>query len=122
MVQVPGKAKAESNECHKIQASRARLKQNYGDTFFSGNPVFPPPVRGPYGDPKIQLKPDPRVYRPREFAIFIRGKRRDAMEKILREFTPEVGWSPVTPSGPPAASWSPRRRPGNGGWWSTTAS
>ena len=24
---------------------RARLKQKYGDTFFSGKPVFPPPVR-----------------------------------------------------------------------------
>ena len=41
MVQVPGKAKAESDDCPKIQALRARLKQKYGDTFFSGKPVFP---------------------------------------------------------------------------------
>ena len=34
VVQVPGKAKAESDECPKIQALRARLKQKYGDTFF----------------------------------------------------------------------------------------
>ena len=59
MVQVPGKAKAESDECPTIQALRARLKQKYGDTFFSGKPVFPPPVRGPYGEAKIRLKPDP---------------------------------------------------------------
>ena len=44
VVQVPGKAKAESDDCPKIQALRARLKQKYGDTFFSRKPVFPPPV------------------------------------------------------------------------------
>ena len=41
MVQVPGKAKAESDECPKIQALKAGLKQKYGDTFFGGKPVFP---------------------------------------------------------------------------------
>ena len=44
MVQVPGKAEAESHDCPKIQALRARLKQKYGETFFSGKPVFPPPL------------------------------------------------------------------------------
>ena len=58
VVQVPGKAKAESDDCPKIQALRARVKQKYGDTFFSGKPVFPPPVRGPYGEAKIRLKQD----------------------------------------------------------------
>ena len=89
VVQVPGKAKAESNDCPKIQALRARLKQKYGDTFFSGKRVFPPPVRGPYGEAKIRLKQDPRVYRHREFAL--RGERKEAMEKILRDFI-ERGW------------------------------
>ena len=84
VVQVPGKARAESDECRKIQALRAKLKQKYGETFFRGKPVFPPPVRGPYGEAKIRLKPDPRVYRHREFAL--RGERKEAMEKILREF------------------------------------
>ena len=74
VVQVPGKAKAESDDCPKIQALRARLKQKYGDTFFSGKPVFPPPVRGPYGEAKIRLKQDPGVYRHREFAL--RGERK----------------------------------------------
>ena len=59
VVQVPGKAKAESDECPKIQALRARRKQKYGDTFLSGKPVFPPPVRGPYGKARIRLKRDP---------------------------------------------------------------
>ena len=86
---MPGKAKAESDECPKIQALRARLKQKYGDTFFSGKPVFPPPVHGLYGEAKIPLKPDPRVYRHREFAL--RGKRKEAMEKILHDFI-ERGW------------------------------
>ena len=85
VVQVPGKAKAESDEWPKIKALRARLKQKYGDTFFSGKPVFPPPVCGPYGEAKIRLQRDRRVYRHREFAL--RGERKEAMEKIFREFT-----------------------------------
>ena len=89
VVQMPGKAKAESDECPKVQALRARLKQKYRGTFFTGKPVFPPPVRGPYGEAKIPLKPDPRVYRHREFAL--RGERKEAMEKILRVFI-ERGW------------------------------
>ena len=89
VVQVPGKAKAEADECPRIHAWRARLKQKYGDTFFSERPVFPPPVRGPYGEAKVRLKPDHRVYRHRESAL--RGERKEAMEKILREFI-ETGW------------------------------
>ena len=84
VVQVPGKAKAQSNECPKIQAVRSSLKQKYGDTFFSGKAVFPPPVPGPNGEAKIRLKPDPLVYRHREFAL--RGERKETMEKVLREF------------------------------------
>ena len=89
VVQVPGKAKEESNVCAKIKALRTRLKQKYGEIFFRGRPVFPPPVRGPYGEAKIRLKPDPRVYRHREFAL--RGERKEATEKILREFI-KRGW------------------------------
>ena len=89
VVQVPGKAKAESDECPKIQALRVRLKQKYGDTFFSRIPVFPPPVLGPYGEAKMRLKPDLRVYRHREVAL--RGETKETMEKILREFI-ERGW------------------------------
>ena len=47
VVQAPGRAKADSDELPKTQALRARLKEKYGDIFFSGKPVFPPPVRGP---------------------------------------------------------------------------
>ena len=61
VVQVPGKAKPECDECPKIQALRTRLKQKYGDTFFSGKLVFPTPLRGPYGEAQIGLKPDPLV-------------------------------------------------------------
>ena len=104
---VPGKAKAESDECPKIQTLRARPKQKYGETFFSGKPVFPPPVRGPYGEAKIQLEQDPRVYRHREFAL--RGQRKEAMEKIPRDFIERGSLSRATPSGPPRASSSPRK-------------
>ena len=59
VVQVPGKAKADSDEGPKIQALRARLKQKYGETFFSGKPVSPPQARpsappGPGGRPPPQ--------------------------------------------------------------------
>ena len=117
---MPGKAKAESDECPTIQAMSARLKQKYGETFFSRKPEFPPPVAGPYGEAKIRLKPDPRVYRDREFAL--RGERKEAMEKILRDFMREAGLSRATPSGPPRASSSPRSWPVSGSSWSTTAS
>ena len=42
-----------------------------------------------YGEAKIRLKQDPRVYRHREFAL--RGERKETMEKILRDFI-ERGW------------------------------
>ena len=77
------KAKAELQECPKIQALRGRLKRKYGDTFFGGKPVFPPAIRGLYVEAKIRLKPDPRVYRHQEFVL--RGERKEAMEKIRRE-------------------------------------
>ena len=51
--------------------------------------MFPPLVRGPYSEAKIRLEPDPRVYRHREFAL--RGERKEAMEKILRELI-DRGW------------------------------
>ena len=73
----------------EAQALGARLKQKYGDVFFSGKPVFPPPLRGPYAEPKVPLKPDLRVYRHQECPL--RGEREEAMEKILREFV-DRGW------------------------------
>ena len=92
VVQVPGKAKAESDECLKIQALRARLKQNYVDTFFSGRPVFAPPDRGPYREAKIQLKTDLHVYQHLEFAL--RGERKEAIRRILRVFTDRSWFEP----------------------------
>ena len=82
-------AKAESDQCPKIQALRTRLKQMYGNTFFSGKPVFRPPVLGPYGEAKIRLKSDPCVYR--HHALALGGERKEAMEKILRDFN-QQGW------------------------------
>ena len=90
VVQVLGKAKAQSDECSKIRAFRARRKQKCGDPFFSRNPAFPPPVRGPYGEAKIRLKLDPRVYRHWGYAL--RGESKEAMEKILRKLI-DKAWS-----------------------------
>ena len=113
MVQVLGKSKAESDEYFKIQALGATLKQKYGDALFRGNPVFPPPVRGQYGEAKIRLKPDPRVYRHREFAL--RGERKEAMEKILRKFI-DRGWlEPCQSEWASPCSVLPKRWPGSSG-------
>ena len=84
VVRVPGKAKVESDEYPKILALRPKQKQKYGDTFLRWKPVFPPPVRGPYSEAKIRLKRDPCVFGHRKFAL--RGERKEAMEKIPREF------------------------------------
>ena len=86
---MPDKAKSQSDKCPNIPSLRARVKQKYGDTFFSGKPVFRPTVRGPYCEARIRRKPDPPVYQHREFAL--RGERKEAMEKILREFI-DRGW------------------------------
>ena len=89
VVLVPIKEEAEADECPKAQALRPRLKHKHGDTFCCGKPVFPPLVRGPYGEANIRLKPDPRVYRHREFAL--RGNRKEAMQQILPKFI-DRGW------------------------------
>jgi len=44
VVQVPPETKTQAEECSKIQAMRARLKEKYAASFFSGKPIFPPPV------------------------------------------------------------------------------
>ena len=75
--------------CFRIEALRAMLKQKYGDTLFSGRPVLPPPVLGPYGEANIRLKPRPPVYRQQKFPLT--GEAEEAMEKILREFI-DRGW------------------------------
>ena len=89
VAQMPRKAKAEFDELHKVQALRASLKGKYGSTFFSEKPAFPAPVRGPYGEAKIRVKPDPRVYRHQEFTLTLEIK--EAMQKIVRELM-NGGW------------------------------
>ena len=112
VVQVPVKAKAESDECPKIRALRARLKQKYGDTFFTGKPVFPPPVCGHYGEAKIRLKPDPGCTGTGSSPSGARGQR--PWRGFSGSSSTEAGWSPGTQSGPPLASSTPRRLPGSG--------
>ena len=104
----------------EIQVLRHRLKRKYGYTLFSGQPVFQASVRGPSGEDWLRLKPDPRVYRHREFAL--RGERKEAIEISYRNSSTEACPSRVTPKGPQPASASaaPRRWLGSGGSWSAT--
>ena len=89
VVQVPRRAKAESDECPKIQALRAGLKQKYGESFFSGKNCASPTDAWTVWRGQDTTEARPCVYRHREFAL--RGERKEAMEKILSDFI-ERGW------------------------------
>ena len=92
VVRVPGKGRAESAESCWILALGARLKEKYGDTFFTGRPLFPSPGCGPYGEAKIRLEPAPSVYRHRELAP--RSASKEAIETLLLEVIDRVWLEP----------------------------
>ena len=86
---MPGKAKAESIELYKVQAWKARPKGKYGSSSFTRKPVFPPLMPGWYVEAKIQLGPDPHVYRHRKIILTVESK--GAMQRTLRELI-NGGW------------------------------
>ena len=51
---------------------------------FSGVANKNPPDRGRFGTAKIKLKPNPKIYRHREYQL--QGNRAEAMKKLLAEF------------------------------------
>ena len=56
---------------------------------FSGVANKSPPDRGRFGTARIKLKPNPKIYRHREYQL--QGDRAEAMKKLLAEFI-ERGW------------------------------
>ena len=56
---------------------------------FSGVANKNPPDRGRFGTARIKLKPNPKIYRHREYQL--QGDRAEAMKKLLAEFI-ERGW------------------------------
>ena len=51
---------------------------------FSGVANKNPPDQGRFGTARIKLKPNPKVYRHREYQL--QGQRAEAIKKLLKEF------------------------------------
>ena len=93
VVSIPKQAAEEAQENPKVTELKERLINAY-PRLFSGVPNKNPPDRGRFGTAKIKLKPNPKIYRHREYRL--QGDRAEAMKKLLAEFI-ERGW--IEPSG-----------------------
>ena len=117
VVSIPKQAAEEAQENPKVAELKERLIKAY-PRLFSGVVNKNPPDRGRFGTAKIKLKPNPKIYRHREYQL--QGDRAEAMKKLLAEFI-ERGW--IEPSDSEWASPAfivPRRRRASGGWWLIT--
>ena len=114
VVSIPKQAAGEAQENPKVAELKERLINAY-PRLFSGVANKNPPDRGRFGTAKIKLKPNPKIYRHREYQL--QGEWAEAMKKLLAEFI-ERGWTdPPTVSGPAQPLSCPRRRRASGGWW-----
>ena len=89
VVSILWQAAEEAKENPKVAELKDRLFEAY-PRLFSGVANKNPPDRGKYGMAKIKLKPNPKIYRHREYQL--QGERAEAMKKILIEFI-ERGWT-----------------------------
>ena len=85
---IPKQAAEEAQENPKVAELKERLIHAY-PRLFSGVANKNPPDRGRFGTAKIKLKPNPKIYRHREYQL--QGDRAEAMKKLLAEFI-ERGW------------------------------
>ena len=88
VVSIPKQAAEEAQENPKVAELKERLINAY-PLLFSGVANKNPPDRGRFGTAKIKLKPNPKIYRHREYQL--QGDRAEAMKKLLAEFI-ERGW------------------------------
>ena len=67
-----------------LEELRKKFREKYRETVFRDKVWADPPIRGPYGEAKLEMKPGivPHIQRP--FAIT--GERRQAMIDIISEF------------------------------------
>ena len=111
VVSIPKQAAEEAQEYPNVAELKERLINAY-PRLFSGIANKNPPDRGRFGTARIKLKPNPKVYRHREYQL--QGDRAKTMKKLLAEFT-ERGW--IEPSDSEWASPAfivPRKE--KGGW------
>ena len=88
VVSIPKQAAEEAQENPKVAELKERLIHAY-PRLFSGVDNKNPPDRGRFGTAKIKLKPNPKIYRHREYQL--QDDRAEAMKKLLAEFI-ERGW------------------------------
>ena len=88
VVSIPKQVAEEAQENPKVAELKERLIKAY-PRLFSGVANKNPPDRGRFGTAKIKLKPNPKIYRHREYQL--QGDRAEAMKKLLAEFI-ERGW------------------------------
>ena len=88
VVSIPKQAAEEAQENPKVAELKERLISAY-PRLFSGVANKNPPDRGRFGTARIKLRPNPKIYRHREYQL--QGDRAEAMKKLLAEFI-ERGW------------------------------
>ena len=88
VVSIPKQAAEEAQENPRVAELKARLINAY-PRLFSGVANKNPRGRGRFGTARIKLKPNPKIYRHREYQL--QGNRAEAMKKLLAEFF-ERGW------------------------------
>ena len=88
VVTIPKQAAEEAQENPKVAELKERLIKAY-PRLFSGVANKNPPDRGRFGTARIKLKPNPKIYRHREYQL--QGHQAEAMKKLLAEFI-ERGW------------------------------
>jgi hypothetical protein len=78
-----------------VDTLRAEIRMEYGETVFSDKPTGPPPVRGPFGEATITLKPGAVPVKQRMYQIHSerRATWSEGIEKMERELKLEDGVS-----------------------------
>ena len=93
-----------------VDQRRERLHQEFKDTVFSGKVTGSPPIRGPFGEAFIKLKPGATPIKHRPFNIT--GERRTAWirltDEILKDGKIEPGMGPWNSASFPV----PKKKPG----------
>ena len=97
-------------ESAEVEVRRKRIYEAYKDTVFTGKTGGSPPIRGPFGEAVIKLKPDAKPISHRPFQIV--GERKDAWvrltDEILAEGKIEPGVGPWNSASFPV----PKKKPG----------
>ena len=88
VVSIPKQAAEEAQENPKVAELKERLINAY-PRLFSGVAHKNLPDRGRFGTARIKLKPNPKIFRHREYQL--QGDRAEAMKKLLAKFI-ERGW------------------------------